>query len=622
MSDPLNPSVPVDRVSEFKRHMQERLRIESENIERRQLRELADQILKKGLFDKNKFIPVRFVNNVLGSYPPDTFITPMNDQGGDVVWRYHEDTGIYTPNGVPFIEKCLLTILGEDATTTQYAQIVKHLQVSTYTPPEAFEDVPEIIVLKNGSFNTLTGELGPHSPEYMAKNTLPVTYNKNADCPVFKKFLSEVIPDENNRRFIQEWFGYHLLKDYRFQRCVVLVGDGDNGKSTLLLVIIAFLGSENVASETLFRLSSNRFSPAELYGKLGNVSADIGPDEMKYTGVIKMLTGNDWITVERKNRDPFKMKNYGKLTFSCNQVPQTPDETLAFYKRFIVVPFGDPIPKEKQDPVLIEKLTTEAELSGIFNWAYEGLKSALKRGYLYESLDIQQKKEIYQNMSKPEYGFYSEYIEEDRESFELKQDILTAFYMYCKNKGFLPLSERAFIERFKKLAWVREYHPKLWTDENPQGKQYACWRGIKLSDAFKKTVYYTSRKDYLATVSNQKRIEDIDHIEGLHTPTKKSEIHMKEENPQYGQYGQYGGLVEDAKTFIQQLGGRAEVGAVKDHLARKGFSENDIADHVVNNWDEFARPDAWHIGLKSPTSIDDKEDPGPDVGEGEEADEE
>ena len=182
-----------------------------------------------------------------------------------------------------------------------------------------------------------------------------------------------------------------------------------------------------------------------------------------------MLTGGDWITAERKNRDPFPYQNYAKLTFSCNQLPRTPDETLAFFKRFIVLVFNEPIPKEKQDPKLLEKLTTESELSGILNWALTGLKRCLVRGRMAEPGDAAERKELYLAMSDPVTGFYNEYIEEDAESFEIKQDLVNAFSLYCRQRGFVAISDRKFFEQFKKTAYVRDYKPKLYTPEHPDG---------------------------------------------------------------------------------------------------------------------------------------------------------
>lgn len=567
---------------------------ESENIQRREDHEIAGRALKSTFFDGERFVPMRVVNFFLSALPDYTFITPVNDQGGDVVWQYNPEKGIYEDKGIPWIEQQLQSVLEDDVSSRRQNEVVKQLKIATYTEPNEFSEIPEIIVLENGSLNVQTGEFGKHSPFYRAKNILPITYNQKARCPIFLKFLERVIPSKETREFFREWMGYHLLKDYRYQRVVVLQGDGDNGKSTLLRLMTAFLNSENVASENLYRLSTNRFSPAELYNKLANIAADIGPDELKYTGIIKMLTGNDTITVERKNRDPFQFVNYAKMTFSCNQLPRTPDETLAFYKRFIVIVTGEPIPKEEQNPQILQEITTSEELSGLFNWAYEGLKRALKRGRLDEPSDILERRELYQNMSDPVNGFYNDYIEEEQDSFEIKQDVLNAFYQYCKNKGFVPLSERKFIERFKKVAWIRNYKPKLWTEENPKGKQIACWRGIKLNETFNKTIYFTEKKDFLATTGSQKsldNIEDSEDIEGSQTRKNKLENSGEYVDPRYDGYPRYDSpnvedLVKKAETILKLNKDIMTQASFFDHLEKGGHKRSD-ADYVLRSYPQF-----------------------------------
>ena len=499
----------------YKHRLTETLETEAKRITKRELENLAYEATRNQFYIGDKFNPIRLINYLVGNTVQDYFVTPMNDQGGDVLWKYNENWGIFENTGIPWIKELVQELLGEDCRKYIQLEVVSQIKVKTYKEPRDFEEIPGIVVLKNGSFDIQTGILEPHNPKYYAKSRIPVTYDPKADCPLFKKFLKEVIPNSVN--FYQEWLGYHLLKDYRFQRCVVCLGDGDNGKSTLLRIQTAFLGTENIATQSLYRLSTNRFAPAELYRKTANIAADIGPDELKHTGTIKMLTGGDYISAEHKNRDPFSFKNYAKLTFSCNQLPKTPDQTLAFFKRFIVIMFNDPIPKDKQDPNLLEKLTTQEELSGIFNFAYEGLIRALERKSLDEPGDALERKDLYLAMSDPVTGFINEYIVEEWNSFEIKQNLINAFFTYCKKKGFIPKSDRKFYEEFKKTVYVRNYHPTLYSAEHPNGKQVACYKGVKLLKK-SRSKFFKNKNDYLASLGAQTRLEDIEKNEDIDHP--------------------------------------------------------------------------------------------------------
>jgi len=574
------PTPPIDYKKLYRELVEEQLREEAQHIEQRQAERIRDQILKESLYTDDRFNPVKYCDYLLNTYP-NQFKTPSNDQGGDTIYRYNPATGTWQNDGIPFTEQVLEQILAEDTTTKNYTDVVKHLQVKTYTKPQDFQENPHKIPLRNGTLDTETMQLEPHNPANHARNRLPVTYNPDATCPRFKQFLEQVLPEDTE--FIQEWIGYHLIKDYRYQRCLVLLGDGDNGKSTLLNVITALLGPENIATETLYRLTANRFSPAELYGKLANISADIGPDELRHTGTIKMLTGGDWITAERKNRDPFPYRNYAKLTFSCNQLPRTPDETLAFFKRFIVLTLDQTILKDRQDPRLLEKLTTESELSGILNWALKGLTRCLKRGSLAEPGTAEQRKELYLAMSDPVTGFINTHITEDPETFEVKQDLVNAFNQYCKHRGFIPVSDRKFYEQLRKTLYTRDYRPTLYSLEHPEGKQIACYKGISLN-GFKKSEYSLSKEEYQAKHGTQKTLtqqsnseysKDSDHSQTNPEIIPDQERYKDTNYPHYNNYKPDSKLVETTRKYLQNNGGSSETCDLIQHLRDQGYTFED-----------------------------------------------
>ena len=74
---------------------------------------------------------------------------------------------------------------------------------------------------------------------------------------------------------------------------------------TLLNVVQEILlGSENVSNIPWQNLA-DRFNKAELFGKLANIFADLPSKSIDDNGMFKALTGEDFITAERKNKDPF-----------------------------------------------------------------------------------------------------------------------------------------------------------------------------------------------------------------------------------------------------------------------------------------------------------------------------
>ena len=100
---------------------------------------------------------------------------------------------------------------------------------------------------KNGMLDILSGEMHPHSPEYKSISQIPHNYypNLNIEESVFHKFLSSRV-DRDNQIMLYEALGHTLLSDIVFQKFLILVGKGNNGKSVILNHLTRILGKENV----------------------------------------------------------------------------------------------------------------------------------------------------------------------------------------------------------------------------------------------------------------------------------------------------------------------------------------------------------------------------------------
>jgi putative DNA primase/helicase len=97
---------------------------------------------------------------------------------------------------------------------------------------------PYIINVRNGLYNVLEDTLTEHTPDYYSTVQLAVTYDKKADCPLFKKFLKESMGgDMDQVALIQEMLGYFLIPVNSAQKCFVIVGVASAGKSVLLRVL-------------------------------------------------------------------------------------------------------------------------------------------------------------------------------------------------------------------------------------------------------------------------------------------------------------------------------------------------------------------------------------------------
>lgn len=390
-------------------------------------------------FAGTKFVPKFLADTIM----EDFHFATMKDS--DEIY-YYED-GVYRPGGKAIIKEEAETQLDALTKTYYVNESVNYIRWATYTPREKFNNPPNLIVVENGLLDVDKYELKEHTPEELITTRLPVKYDPNADCPKIKKFLREVLHAENIP-VIQEVVGYCLLKDYRFAKAVMLLGPGENGKSTLLNLIEALLGKKNIASPALQDLLYNRFAKAELYGKLANTHADIPAIKLVQTGAFKMLTGHDTIYMEQKHKDPFYGKNYAKLLYSANKLPVTKDITRAFFRRWIIIDFPNSFPEDdpRRDENLLEKLTTPEELSGFLNWALKGLKRLLKKGRFTRTKTRAEVEERWITETDSLLAFVRHEVEENPQSFVTVDDFYRAYQEYCSEMD-MAVKEKMLVGR-------------------------------------------------------------------------------------------------------------------------------------------------------------------------------
>ncbi len=305
---------------------------------------------------------------------------------------------------------------------------------------------PFIINLRNGLYNVLEDTLTEHTPEYYSTVQLSVAYKPEADCPLFKKFLLESMDgDQEQVALLQEMLGYFLIPVNAAQKCFVIVGAAGAGKSVLLRVLNELLlGKENV-SNVSWQSLNERFKTAELFGKLANIFADLPTKNIDDNGIFKALVGEDFLTVEKKNKNPFSFQSTARLLFSCNSIPKNyGDRSEGFYRRLIIIRFAHTVPKAKRDPNLLEKFRSEAD--GIFMFALEGLKRLMNNNYRFSEtkvneLELQQ----YREESDSVLSFLKECCEVDVKYQAGSTELYNAYKAYCEECGLKPFAQKTFV---------------------------------------------------------------------------------------------------------------------------------------------------------------------------------
>lgn len=358
-----------------------------------------------------------------------------------------------------------------------------------------FNNPPNLINLQNGTFNIDTMEFIEHSPDYKFRNVLPVRYDPMAIPRRFLRFLEFATKDDPIKGIrICEMFAFSLMSGYPIKKAVILYGDKDRGKTTILDVLNAFLGEENISHTPLQTIAENRFAVAGLMGKLANISGDVGKGTLYDTSVFKQLTGDDRIEGEIKGlQERPRFWNRAKLIFGLNTLPISKDQTDAYYSRFELIPMMQDVTKFPDMPnvSLKEWLTDPHELSGILNLVLHIFLPALRTKRHFEgSQNVDEIRRRYDLNANPVYAFAEEALETDDSDNPIETTkVYEKYQEWSKASGLETRDERSF------GYWIIRSAIRIGKKrEQKDGRQHYYYTGIKINEEAIKVASLSSGK--------------------------------------------------------------------------------------------------------------------------------
>lgn len=392
---------------------------------------------------------------------------------------YVYKNGVYIRGENEIIYPEIQRVLGDQTTKNAKTETFHKIADMTAKPRDVFNSTPyNFIPLANGVYDLNTKELLPHDSKYRFTFQFPIFYNPNAECPLTMSFMKDILTEEQIE-VIQEWIGYYFYRLYSFKKAIIFVGAGDTGKTTLLEVIINLLGKTNISNVSLQKMSSDKFAGAHLYAKHGNLVDELSAKDISDTGSFKVATGGGSISGEYKFGNQFSFLNFSKLTFACNKIPDVKDfDDEAYFGRWVVIKFNKFI--EKKIPNFIQKLATEEEKSGLFNFAMIGLKRLLENGELsYRKSPMDIKLEMMSSGSSIAM-FAAEKVFQKEGNEVTKESLYDEYVNFCAQKS---LSTETMDMVGKKFLFYVPYASQglMINPENLKGARVRGWRNVTLT---------------------------------------------------------------------------------------------------------------------------------------------
>ncbi len=234
------------------------------------------------------------------------------------------------------------------------------------------------------------------------------------------------------------------------------------------------MGARHVAAPTLTSMSGN-FGLQPLIGKpLALISdARISGSHSAVVERLLSISGEDAITIDRKNREAWTGTLPTRVVIATNELPRLSDSSGALPSRMIVLHTPESFyGRENHD--LTDELMDE--LPGIFNWSLDGLDRLRKTGRLSipkSGLELRAEMEI---LASPVTAFVNEWCVVDHRLSIERDYLFQSWVRWCGRNNIRPDGAAVFGRNLKAaIPHLRDMRPR-----GDHGDRVRVYDGINL----------------------------------------------------------------------------------------------------------------------------------------------
>jgi P4 family phage/plasmid primase-like protien len=292
---------------------------------------------------------------------------------------FHSKQCIYEPHGEEIIEETVRQQVDRNISKHDLGEILYYIKTMTYVDRSDFDKDPNWLHVENGWVNVNNGEFVEHTPERLSLYKIPHVYDPAAANPEQREFFAEIF-EEEDLDAVQKFFGYLLLPDQRYKKAFVGVGPKDTGKSKFAELVERF--ASMVSHVSLYDMAAFNHKVADITRSIVNTTSELPKYKLKDVSLFKGITGGDELSFREIYGKPFDARVRAKFLMVANELPDFEGMDQTFIDRWLVFRFSNVFKQgEDMDVNIMDKLTTPAEMSGLLNYALEGLAKLTKDGY-------------------------------------------------------------------------------------------------------------------------------------------------------------------------------------------------------------------------------------------------
>ncbi|MFC8453093.1 phage/plasmid primase, P4 family [Kitasatospora sp. NPDC057223] len=339
---------------------------------------------------------------------------------------------------------------------------------------------PYVLCTPGGVVDLRTGAMVPPDPATQHHSRSTTLAPRTMATPRWQRFLDDTFGTDGDGRqtadFLHLLLGYSISGDVGAQVMPFLYGQGKNGKSVLLDVMLQLLGDYADAAPPGFLMAKafdgHPTDLAELHGRRIIVCSELKPGDRFDEARVKLLTGGDKIKARRMRQDFFSFAPTHKLWLLGNHRPEVGTGGFAFWRRMRLIPFEKVVPEARKIDNLANVLVAE-EGPGILAWLIDGA-----RRYFAGEKDllgpqrVQVATNAYAETEDHVGRFLTEACKLDEGMRAEQAQLFGAYTRWCGFEGANPVSARAFAARVRDtlgmaspkgmvLSNSRKYYPGI-----------------------------------------------------------------------------------------------------------------------------------------------------------------
>lgn len=361
----------------------------------------------------------------------------------------------------------IITKMLPQLTAKKRKEVIEYVVLSAPDKPEAGVN---LINFKNGILNLDNMELYKHTPDIVTTNKInfdfKITNEPNEVVDTF--FKNFTVNDENLVKLIYEMIGYCFYRSMPFQKIFLLVGQGGNGKTTFLNLLNKIFGKANLGYADLKDLVQNKHASVDLVNKLANIADDCSKAYIDDPSIIKKITGDGIIRVEKKYRDAYSAKIYCKTIATFNEIPKINENSFAIQRRLCILPLNaNFVNMPNRDVNIGKKLAEKENIEYIIYKSILAFKEVLERNEFTEPESTKQALSEYMLDNNSVLQFIEEVNDGEIEIYDfnkkttIKADfnttpcniIFSRFCEWCKNNRYKEISLSGFGKKMKELGY-------------------------------------------------------------------------------------------------------------------------------------------------------------------------